>query len=136
MSMSNQKPLSRDDILSVEDIEVELVEVPEWGGSVFVKGMTGTERDRFETSIVQQRGKDAKINMENIRAKLAAETICDEDGVRLFSQKDIGELGKKSASALQRVFDVAQRLSGITESDVEELSEEMDENPSGDSATD
>ncbi len=134
--MSNQKPLNRDDILAVKDIEVELVEVPEWDGVVYVKGMTGTERDRFETSIVEQRGKNTKVSMENIRAKLAAESICDEDGKRLFSVKDINALGEKSASALQRVFDVAQRLSGITGEDVEELTEEMDANPSGGSVTD
>lgn len=135
MSM-NKKPLSRDDILGAKDIEIEKVDVPEWHGSVFVKGMSGTERDRFEASIVEQRGKNAKVSMENIRAKLAAESICDEDGNRLFSIEDINALGEKSASALQRVFDVAQRLSGITGEDVEELTEEMDANPSGGSASD
>ncbi len=135
MSM-NKKPLSREDILKIKDIDIERVEVPEWDGAVYVKGMTGTERDRFEASIVEQRGKNPRVSMLNIRAKLAAESICNEDGVRLFSVKDVNELGKKSASALQRVFDVAQRLSGITDDDVEELSEEMEENPSGGSASD
>lgn len=135
MSM-NKKPLNRDDILGVKDIEIEKVDVPEWHGSVFVKGMSGTERDRFEASIVEQRGKNAKVSMLNIRAKLAAESICDEDGEKLFSVEDVVDLGKKSASALQRIFDVAQRLSGITDDDVEELSEEMEANPSGGSVTD
>lgn len=135
MSMDT-KPLNREDILGAQDIEIEEVNVPEWGGSVFVKGMTGTERDRFEASIVEQRGKDTKVNMVNIRAKLASETICDKEGVRLFSIKDAKALGKKSASALQRVFDVAQRLSGITGDDLDELSEEMEANPSNGSASD
>lgn len=74
--------LNKQDILDIKDIEIEKVEVPEWGGFVFVKGMTGMERDTFEASIVQQRGKDARVNMVNIRAKLAAQTICDEEGDR------------------------------------------------------
>ena len=128
--------LNRDEILQVKDIEIEEVEVPAWGGSVFVKGMTGTERDAFEASIVQQRGKNASVNMANIRAKLASQTICNEEGERLFTDADIKALGKKSATALQLIFDVAQRLSGISGDDVEELAKEMDENPFDGSPTD
>ena len=128
--------LNKKAILEVKDIEIEQVDVPEWGGHVFVKGMTGMERDTFEASIVQQRGKDARVNMVNIRAKLAAQTICDEEGLRLFNDKDVKALGKKSANALQRVFDVAQRLSGITEDDVDELAENLEKNPLDGSASD
>ena len=128
--------LTKQEILNIQDIEIEQVDVIEWGGHVFVKGMSGLERDTFEASIVQQRGKDAKVNMVNIRAKLAAQTICDEEGVRMFTEKDIHALGKKSANALQRVFDVAQKLSGITGDDVDELAAELEENPSEGSASD
>jgi len=128
--------LSRDDILKAEDIKVELVEVPEWGGSVHVKGMTGAERDQFESSIVQQRGKNHSVNMVNIRAKLASQTVCDESGKRLFTDADVKALGAKSAVALQRVFDIAQRLSGITSEDVDELAKELDENPFDGSVSD
>ena len=127
--------LTRNAILEIHDIDIERVDVPEWGGFVFVKGMSGTERDTFEASIVESRGKSPKVNMANIRAKLAAVSICDEDGKKLFTSKDVAALGKKSANALSRVFDVAQRLSGITEDDIEELSDEM-ENPSDGSASD
>lgn len=136
MSIFNKKPLSRDDILGAKDIVIEEVEVPGWGGSVYVKGMTGFERDRFESAILQQRGKSQGVNMINIRAKLVAASVCEEDGKLLFSQKDITELGKKSAASLQIVFDLASRLSGITEEDVEELSEELEENPSDGSVSD
>jgi len=128
--------LNKQAILEVKDIEIEQVDVPEWGGHVFVKGMTGMERDTFEASIVQQRGKDARVNMVNIRAKLAAATICDKEGIRLFNDKDVKALGKKSANALQRVFDVAQRLSGITEDDVDELADNLEKNPLDGSASD
>ena len=125
--------LKRDDILNVKDIAIELVDVPEWGGQVYVKGMTGLERDAFEGSIVETRGKGTRVNMAHVRAKLAAQTLCDENGERLFTDADVKELGKKSASALQRVFEVAQRLSGIGEDAVKELTGELEENPTEDS---
>ena len=128
--------LSRDDILKADDIQIEEVEVPEWGGTLFVKGMTGTERDAFETSIVETRGKNSRVNMKNIRAKLAIHSICDEKGKTIFTAKDVEVLGNKSAAALQRVFDVASRLSGISDKDVEELAEGLEESPFEDSPSD
>ena len=44
--------LTRDQILQANDLVTETVEVPEWGGSVFVKSLTGVERDQFEAAIV------------------------------------------------------------------------------------
>lgn len=114
--------LNKDQILSVKDLPLEEVEVPEWGGSVLVRGMNGTERDSFEISMIDQKQK-GKMNLENVRAKLCAMTIVDEEGNRIFSEKDIEALAKKSASALGRVFVVAQRLSGMTESDTKEIQE-------------
>jgi len=117
--------LKRDEILQAADIQKEVVSVPEWGGDVYVKGMTGAERDKFESSMVTIRGKDREMNLANIRAKLASMTICDEAGVRLFKEEDVQALSRKSASALQRIFEVAQRLSGIGDEDVEELAGEL-----------
>jgi len=113
--------LNRDDILNVADLPIEEIQVPEWGGSVLVRGMTGAERDAFEASIVELKGNKSSVDMRNIRAKLVALTLVDESGERLFSQADVELLGKKSAAALQRIFEAAQKLSGLTQADVEEL---------------
>ena len=121
--------LTREQILSSNDLVKELVPMPEWGGDVWVRGMTGNERDAFEMDVVEQRGKKTSVNMSNMRAKLCARSICDESGKLLFSETDIKKLGEKSASALSRIFVIAQRLSGITESDVKEMAEELEANP-------
>ena len=126
--------LTRDAILNIADIKTELVPVPEWGGDVMVKGMNGAERDKFEASIVQQHGKEQNVNMANVRAKLASFCICDEAGKRLFTEKDIDRLAQKSAAALQRVFKVAQNLSGIGDEAVEELAAGL-KNTQGDDST-
>jgi len=115
------KLLTRDQIFDSQDIQEEIVAVPEWGGSVKVRGMTGIERDVFESSIMQGKGKNIKMNWQNVRAKLVVHSVIDEDGNKLFTDADVARLGEKSAAALDRVFDVAQRLSGITKEDVEEL---------------
>lgn len=128
--------LTRDAILQADDLLVGDVEVPEWGGVVRVRGLTGAERDAFESEIVELRGRKAKLNTQNFRAKLVARSVVDEDGQRLFSDRDAQLLGQKSASALQRVFEVAQRLSGLSETDVEELIGNFDEGQSDDFTSD
>jgi len=113
--------LNKEQILGAKDIKIEKISIPEWGGDVFIKGMTGSERDKFEASIVEMRGSQQKLNMVNVRAKLACYCLCDEKGERLFSDAEMLDLAKKSASSLQRIFDTAQRLSGIGDADVESL---------------
>lgn len=116
--------LGRDSILSAPDVVIEKVEVPEWGGSVYVKSLSGMERDAFEGSLVSKDGKNT-VKYDNIRAKLVAKTACDDSGKRLFNDADIMDLTRKSASALQRVFEVAQRLSGINETAVQDATGEL-----------
>lgn len=113
--------LTRDAILGARDLPTEDVEVPEWGGTVRVRGLTGTERDAFEQSIARRKGKNVELNLRNVRAKLVALSVVDEQGNRIFSEADVDALGQKSAAALDRIFRVAQRLSGLTDEDVEEL---------------
>ena len=118
--------LTKGEILAAVDLPTERVAVPEWGGEVMVRGMTGAERDAFEASLVRTRGqKTSELNLENARAKLIARTVVDEEGTRLFSDADAVALGKKSAQALQRVFEVAQRLSGLTPDDITDLTENL-----------
>ena len=60
--------LSREDILKAEDLPTEEVPVPEWGGSVLVRGLTGRERDLFETSMMVRQGAQFIPDAKNIRA--------------------------------------------------------------------
>jgi hypothetical protein len=119
--------LTRDDILGAVDRATEVVAVPEWGGAVTVKALSGTERDTYEAGMVTYRanGKGgmevAGLNSGNVRARLVALSIVGSDGAPLFSEKDVLDLGDKSASALDRVFEAARRLSRITNADVEAL---------------
>lgn len=119
--MSEVKFLSRDDILQVKDIKTEVVQVPEWGGAVKVKGLNGTQRNEYEQSLIDMNGKNVKMNMKNAVAKLVALTVVGEDGKRLFEQADVEALGQKSGAALNRIYEVAMRLSGLSDADMDEL---------------
>jgi hypothetical protein len=118
-----KKFLTRDLILKALDLPTQEVEVPEWGGVVMIRAMTGAERDAFEASmLVEKEGDDRRERMINVRARLCASVIVAEDGVTaLFTTDDVKQLGGKSAKALNRVFEAARKLSGFTDTDVKEL---------------
>lgn len=118
MTKPEPKYLTADDILAADDRLFEDVPVPEWGGVVRVRGLSGTERDKFEASLLDRQGRP---RTHNARAKLAQLCMVSESGQLLFSEEQVAALGRKSAAALGRVFDVAQKLSGLTDDDMEEL---------------
>lgn len=121
--------LSAEQILGADDLKYEDVQVPEWADkatgvcTVRVRELPGTERDKFEAQFVGKDGASVRAEgLEGFRARLAAATIVDEHGKQLFrSAAETKRLGEKSASALQRVCDVATRLSAMSETDVKEL---------------
>ena len=88
--------LTRDQILNAKDRTTEEVDVPEWGGKVCVSVMSGHARDKWESSLL------------------------DDKGNLLFTEKDIAALGKKSAAALTRVVAVARRLNRLGTQGLEE----------------
>lgn len=113
--MAEKKFLTREQILNATDMRTAEVDVPEWGGTVMVRAMTGLERDAFEESIT---GK----NKVSIRAKLASMAICDpETKAFIFTAADIEALGQRNFAALNRVCDAASNLSALTPEDMEKL---------------
>lgn len=128
--------LTKDQILGADDLPTRDVPVPEWGGDVRVRGLTGTERDRFEMKMAASRKSGSTIPEGDFRAELIGRCMVDEDGKRVFTDKEIARLGAKSGAALDRVFDVVRELSGMTEGAAEAVAEDFDEAPGDGSPTD
>jgi hypothetical protein len=131
-----KKFLNKAEILAKDDLKTEDVFVPEWDAWVKVRSLNASERDHFEASTVQRNGKRVTTNLENIRARLCLLCMVDEDGNRLFDEGDTFPLGGKSASALDRIFTVAQKLNGLRDEDVDELAKNSSAGQSEDSASD
>ena len=110
------KKLSRDDILLANDLTDEDVQVPEWGGVVTVRTMTGTQRDAMSAALA---GGDGKADMSKFRSVVLAHTLVGEDGAPLFQAADVDALGGKNGAVLDRLFRVADRLNGLTDTAVE-----------------
>ena len=132
--------LTRDQILQSEDIETEEVYVRQWGGTVLVRSMSGTERGLFEKAQTvdvpsgnrnsRRRGQtDKEFVGDQLRAYLVVFCVVDEEGNHLFTEQDIPAINEKSAGAIELIVEAAMRLSGLTEEEVDKIAEEMIERP-------
>lgn len=109
------------DILSIEDRPSERVEVPEWNRVIYLRTLSAAERDVYETEIFEYKKREVIFNRLNIKARLLVRCIANEQGNRIFADNQVDALGNKSAKVLNRLFDIAQKLNGLTVEDVEEL---------------
>lgn len=110
--------LSKDAILGADDLGMLKVEVPEWGGDVFVRVMTVGERDAYENEWVASKGK----GVEDFRTKFLARCLCDDKGTLLFTTaEDFAKLAKKSAKVMSRLWQKAMDHNALSDADVEEL---------------
>jgi hypothetical protein len=113
-------PLDRSQLLKLRPLAREKVAVPEWGGDVFIRAMTGAERDEFEQEYMAAK-KGSGDYIPNLRARLLVRTVCDEQGKSLLTTNDIDALGAQSADIVSRLYNVASRLNGLSKADREEL---------------
>ena len=128
--------LSKEQIWAAHDLRTVDVSVPEWGGEVRVKTLTGAERDQYEAESVKTNRGRREVNMSNMRARLIALCAVDEQGQLLFTRADVMKLGQKSAAALERVFEAAAKLNGMTDEDMEELAGNSESGQNGSSTSD
>ena len=111
--------LTKEAIANLEDLTIEEIHVPEWKDSVFLKGLTGTQRGIFEVDNAKSGGK-LKIDF---REAFLAKTMCDKEGNLLFDsvKEGIKILGPRAGAPISRLFDRAWTLSGLDEDDRDEL---------------
>jgi len=102
--------LTRDAILAVTDLPETVVDVPEWGGSVRLRGLSAGAAAAWQTAA------EAAEPIEAM-CRLVALSALDLEGRCLFTEADVAALGGKSMAAIRRVFNAAAMLNGLGLSD-------------------
>lgn len=124
--------LTRAAILDAPDLKHEDVDVPQWGGTVRVRVMTGAERDAFRIAIATEEG---GTPIGRFSVALLAATLIDEQGARLFTMDDLDQLAEKSAASLDKPAAVAMRLNGLGVTAVEDAVKNSGSGQSDDSGS-
>jgi hypothetical protein len=133
--------LTRNELLVKEVLKKVKVDLED-DKFVYVRQMTGRERDRFEQSLLKEKkGKGGSIDyersMEDFRAKLAVNTVCDEEGNNILKPEDYPTLSQNmSAAKLEAIINKAQELNKISNEDKENLLKNSEGAQSADSTSD
>ena len=120
----------RETILSTTTNDLPREPVKFCGQPLHVRTMTGLERDAFETVYLESKA----AGRPNIRGAMAAFTLIDDEGKRVFTDADAHALGNLPAAELDRVFEIGQRLNKMSEADVADLEGNSEATP-GDGST-
>jgi hypothetical protein len=124
--------MSLDKAAFLTPVPVDLVEfkIPELGGSVWIKGMTVTERSKFERQFRTRKGDTNERKMNEIRQRMLVACVCNADGQQLLTDADIEAIGKQRADIVERLVNAAQIACGMSTDDMEDIvknSETIDE---------
>lgn len=122
--MTEKVMLSRDSILTANDIPTAVVECPEWGGSVRIRALTLQELSDWKRSLVLKESKrnmktgsmetDYVIDVPNVQrgeVRLIVKAVINEDGKPLFLETDVDTLLQRHTAPLKRLAIEIQRLS-------------------------
>lgn len=99
--------------------------VKEWGSDVYIRALSGHERDEVESwHIDNPRG-------VGIRAFVVAKGLCDEGGQSLgLDESEVNQLGKGNGGAIDFLYWEIMKLSKYSEKEIKELEGNSSAGPS------
>ena len=126
----NGPALNLDDILAADDIKIESVDVPQWGGTVYLRTITGDQRDAFDEKFT------AGKSLIGMRRCFVGVCLCDSAGVFCApSESEVCALGRKSSAARDRLFGVAQRINGMRPEQMDDIAKNLPTEAESDSGS-
>lgn len=100
----------RETILSADDLGSEIINVPEWGVTVEIRGLTVEQRAHvMETAYIDDKIDSVKLNRELIITCL----YDPETGERIFTNADGDVIIKKNSGVVESLCKIASKLSGL-----------------------
>jgi hypothetical protein len=88
------------------------------GEQVYIRSMTGAERDEMEQAIAAQGTGDAARG--GWRGRVLAGQLCDSTGERLFTFADSDELNQLDSQFTDKIIDAAMKFNRFGQQGVEE----------------
>jgi hypothetical protein len=116
----DSKDLTIADVFGVEDKLSESLDIPEWGGRIYVRVMSAKERSEIEDLYLKI--SDAKKETGKFRKELIRRTWVDKSGNLMITDDAVAtHMMNKSALIIERIFEKACEVNGFRQKDVEVL---------------
>lgn len=97
--------------------QVQEVDVPEWGGKVYVRRLSADDRDALAAA-----SKAHEQTGQPLRGWVAALCLSDDKGTPMFyAPQHSEELGAMDGAAIERIVNAAFEFNGLTEKAIADL---------------
>jgi len=133
--------LSRNEIINAKDCKTTQIDIPEWGGAIYLRKWTGKDRSMFWSKSIRASEAGAEVNWDTLfdnQVLVVAMSLCDEEGNKLFttSDEDLAILSAKDGDVLQRLYTASIELNGMTAKSTEEAAKNLSAIQKDDSTSD
>lgn len=114
--------LSMQDIVESNDMELEELEVEEWGGSVYLGSLSLADRINYEEKHRNEKGTIGNPSDTKYILDLLQITLRDDEGEYLFpNAEDAQFLAEKKDTVILRIFKACSEHHSIDKSDIEDI---------------
>lgn len=103
-------------LLAAGRLEVQRIVVPELGGAVYIRSLSGYEFEEYEKALARQQD-----DVINARARLLVMCLCDAKGALQFGPADIKKIGQLPAAVVLRLFMACRKLNKLDVDSIKEL---------------
>jgi hypothetical protein len=114
-------------IFGADDRPVEMVDVPEWGMRVRVRGMSAQQRIAFSEGLPMlplksgEKEEEQKVDNRLFKPYMLTYCIVNKDGQPMFKPSDAERLLTRNVAAIDRLYEVAERLCGMGKKQQKEM---------------
>jgi hypothetical protein len=139
--------LSREAILANAKLPIESVTVEEWGGEIRVRALSVKDAEDYRKSLMKKTV--SKVNGQTVtnyeldqeksitgQVRLVILSVVDDQGNPLFKPDDEAWLKDQSLTAIGKVANAANKISGLTNETAEDAAKNSEPNPSDTSSSD
>lgn len=111
----------RDQFLAARDLAEEVVQVPEWGGTILLIEMDGESRLAHDDETSALKESETKETGLHQAARFLVRCVHDPaTRERVFGDGDADLLMKKNHKVVMRLFAIAAKLNGASDKEVNE----------------
>lgn len=121
--------LTKEQILGISDIKTKEIKVPVWNDTVFIRQLSRGQQDEYMKRQFGKLAMKQQGTAQNIESDMDifghdtwifTQGVCDDNGQRLFSDKDVEKLKEKNGEAIGFVSSEIIKFSGM-QADIDEL---------------
>lgn len=131
--------LNREQILAQKNFGIKEIDVPELGGSVYIRKWSGKDRAKFLQASITVDSGNVDVKYEKIfdnMSLVVALSLCDETGARMFNDDEIDFISEMNADIIQTIYQESLTLNSLVQESVKDAAKNSSAIQSEDSISD